>query len=104
MMKGEFILLSTIHSLLPAFVPQPFGWGQSISTPGTYFVLIEFLQLYNHLQDPVRLVEGVAEMHRLGISPTGKFGFYSPNCHGRMVQNHHWDDNWCCYFTWLINT
>ncbi|MBE3041763.1 fructosamine kinase family protein [Candidatus Bathyarchaeota archaeon] len=60
---------------------------------------MEFLQLDNRLPDPVRLVEGVAEMHRLGISPTGKFGFHSPNCHGRIVQHHHWDDNWCRYFT-----
>ncbi|MBE3041764.1 hypothetical protein IMZ48_04125 [Candidatus Bathyarchaeota archaeon] len=35
MMKGEYISLFIIHSLLPALVPQPFGWGQFISTPGT---------------------------------------------------------------------
>lgn len=102
MMKGEFTSLCTIYDIFPDRVPKPFGWGELKSTPGTYFVLMDFLQLDSSLPDPAEFAQVVTDLHKGGTSPNGKFGFSIPNCHGKKVQEHYWDDNWCRYFTNLI--
>ena len=98
-MEGEFISLSRLHSLFPAHVPEPFGYGQYESKPSTYFILMEFLQIHSGLPDLEKLAGAISELRKRGTSPTGKFGFDGTNCHGRMVQEHYWDDSWCRYFT-----
>ena len=102
-MEGEFKSLSLIHSLFPALVLEPFGYGQYECESNTHFILMEFLQIDSGLPDPEKLAVTISELHKRGTSPTGKFGFDGSNCHGRMVQEHYWDDSWCRYFTWLLD-
>lgn len=101
-MEGEFLSLSTIKSVMPDFVPQPYGRGQCKSSPGTYFLIMEFLDLIAEVPDPATFAKLVTELHRKGESPTGKFGFPLPTCHGKIVQPNTWDSDWCRYFTRLI--
>ncbi|KAJ9160626.1 hypothetical protein NKR19_g3084 [Coniochaeta hoffmannii] len=102
MMEGEFHSLSTIKNLMPGFVPQPYGWGQYKDSPGTYFLLMEFLDLNMGMPDPATFAGLVASLHQESDSPTGKFGFHLPNCHGKIVQANTWDSSWSRYFTRLL--
>lgn len=102
MMEGEFHSLSTIKSLMPDFVPQAYGWGECKGTPGTYFLIMDFLDLMAKIPDPATFATLVSDLHRKGDSPTGKFGFDKPTCHGKIVQPNTWDSNRCHYFTRLL--
>jgi protein-ribulosamine 3-kinase len=102
MMEGEFHSLSTIRSLMPDFAPQVYGWGECKGTPGTYFLIMDFLDLIDEIPDPATLATLVSDMHKKGDSPTGMFGFDKPTCHGKIIQPNTWDSNWCRYFTRLL--
>ncbi|KAB5545926.1 Fructosamine/Ketosamine-3-kinase, partial [Coniochaeta sp. 2T2.1] len=102
MMEGEFLSLSTIKSVMPDFVPQPYGWGECKSTPGTYFLVLDFLDLIAEIPDPATFARLLSDLHKKGESPTGMFGFPLPTCHGKIIQPNTWDSNWCRYFTRLI--
>lgn len=48
----------------------------------------------------MKLAAGLAELHSLSRSPTGKFGFHVRTCHARIAQAvDFWDDSWCSVFT-----
>ena len=104
MMQGEFQSLSSIKNLMPDFAPQPYGWGQYMSSPGTYFLIMEFLDLVLELPDPATFSGLVADLHRNSRSPTGQFGFHLPNCHGKIVQANTWDSSWSRYFNRLLSS
>jgi len=101
MMEGEFNSIKTIHSLMPEFAPKPFGWGEYKSSPGTYFVLMEFLDIVVELPDPGTFCHLVSQLHK-GKSPTNRFGFHVPTCHGKIPQPNTWDSSWSHYFTGLV--
>lgn len=104
MMEGEFHSLSTIRKFMPSFAPQPYGWGQYKHSPGTYFLIMEFLDLIIEVPDPATFAGLVADLHQRSESPTSKFGFHLPNCHGKIVQANTWDSSWCRYFTRLLTS
>jgi protein-ribulosamine 3-kinase len=104
MMEGEFNSMSTIYSLIPCFVPKPRAWGKfKLADPETYFFLCDFVEMSNDMPDPVKFCARVAELHRISVSPTGKFGFHIPTVHGKTEQIVEWDSNWTRYFTKLIS-
>ena len=87
MMEGEFNSMNEIYKLMPSLVPKPCAWGRfKLASPVTHFFFCDFLNIGNDLPDPVRLAARVAELHRISQSPTGKFGFHVPNCHGKIRQ------------------
>jgi fructosamine-3-kinase len=104
MMEGEFHSLSAIKTIMPDFAPQPYGWGQYKEAPGTYFLIMEFLDLRMEMPDPATFTKLAVELHQKSESPTGMFGFHVPTCHGKIVQANSWDENWCRYFTRLLTS
>jgi protein-ribulosamine 3-kinase len=104
MMEGEFNSITTIYNLIPSFVPKPLAWGKfKLASPDTYFFLCDFVEMSTDMPDPVKFCARVAELHRKGVSPTGKFGFHITTVHGKTEQPVSWDDNWTRYFTRLIS-
>jgi protein-ribulosamine 3-kinase len=104
MMEGEFSSITTIYNLIPSFVPKPLAWGKfELASPDTYFFLCDFVEMSTDMPDPVKFCARVAELHRKGVSPTGKFGFHITTVHGKTEQPVSWDDNWTRYFTRLIS-
>ncbi|KAK8039441.1 hypothetical protein PG993_007852 [Apiospora rasikravindrae] len=75
---------------------------QSIDRPGTYFLIMDFLDLEIALPDPTVLGRVVADLHKNSTSPTGKFGFATPTYHGRHIQPNDWDESWSRYFARLL--
>ncbi|KAL8750824.1 MAG: hypothetical protein Q9184_006278, partial [Pyrenodesmia sp. 2 TL-2023] len=103
MMEGEYNSMSELHKLAPSFVPEPYAWGISkIASPVTHFFLCEFVHMENELPDPASFCARLAEVHSKSVSPTGKFGFMVPNCHGKILQSNEWDENWASFFTNLL--
>lgn len=102
MMEGEFHFLKAIHAHIPASCPEPLGWGECQTKPGTFFLLMEFLHLEPEHPDAEALSKLTADLHRLSAGETEQFGFPVPNCHGKIIQPNDWDADWSNYFTNLI--
>ncbi|KAL9622223.1 MAG: hypothetical protein Q9160_003406 [Pyrenula sp. 1 TL-2023] len=103
MMEGEFHAMSELHKTMASFVPKPHAWGKmKLPVVDTYFLLTDFIDMSNELPDPVRLCSRLAELHRVSVSPTGKFGFHIPTCHGKFQQHILWDSNWASFFAKLL--
>lgn len=104
MMEGEFNAMAELYKTMPSFVPRPHRRGKfSLSSPETYFFLCDFIDMSNKLPDPKRFCSRLAELHRASESPTGKFGFHVPTCHGRFPQFVEWDSSWTFFFTKLLD-
>lgn len=101
MMEGELNSLNTIDKVIPGFTPQVYGWGKFPKSE-TYFLIMDFIDLKMVLPDPHKFCEILVDMHQKSESPTGKFGFHIPTCHGKHIQPNDWDESWCRYFTRLI--
>lgn len=43
MMKGEFYSLREMHTHMPKSCPEPFGWGECQTNPGTFFLILDLL-------------------------------------------------------------
>ncbi|KAL8712660.1 MAG: hypothetical protein Q9220_003192 [cf. Caloplaca sp. 1 TL-2023] len=102
-MEGEYNSMSELFKLAPSFLPRPYAWGVfRRQDPTTHFFLCDFVDMENEMPDPSSFCARLAEIHQNSISPTGKFGFMVPNCHGKIVQANGWDANWASYFTKLL--
>lgn len=103
-MEGEFNSISTIYNLIPSFAPKPLAWGKfRLAVPDTYFFLCDFVEMSTDMPDPIKFCSRLAQLHRMSVSPTGKFGFRIANMKGKTEQPVQWDDNWTRYFTRLLS-
>jgi protein-ribulosamine 3-kinase len=104
MMEAEFRSMEELYYYMPTAVPRPIAWGQlTKSSPDTYFLLLEYIELCMDLVDPVEFCDKIANLHKTSISPTGKFGFHLDTFQGPNRQITQWESDWCTYFTRLLN-
>jgi protein-ribulosamine 3-kinase len=104
MMEAEFRSMSELYHYMPSNVPRPIAWGQlTQSSPDSYFLLLEFVELSMDMVDPVEFCEQLATLHRISSSPTGKFGFHLDTFQGPNRQITEWESDWCTYFTRLLD-
>jgi len=84
MTQREFESSKLISDTMPTFIPKPYGFGEfSASELTAYFYLSQFVDLDIDIPpDPDEFTQRLAYMHKLGRSPTGKFGFPVPICDG----------------------
>ncbi|KAJ5674160.1 hypothetical protein N7462_009599 [Penicillium macrosclerotiorum] len=99
MMSGEFTSMSAIYSVTPHLVPRPIAWGSYSTLQDVHFFLCEFRNMTDELPDIDTFPVQMAELHRNGKSPDGKFGFYVTTYHGNTPIDHGWSDSWEEYFT-----
>ncbi|KAJ4386034.1 hypothetical protein N0V93_008926 [Gnomoniopsis smithogilvyi] len=99
MMSGEFKSMTTIHDVAPTLVPLPIAWGSYDSMQDVHFFLCEFRNMTDELPDMETFPAKIAELHRNGTSPDGRFGFYVTSYHGQTPIEHGWSDTWEEYFT-----
>lgn len=94
--RSEFESLKAIHSAVPGLCPNPLGWGQYASNRDVHFLLMPFIDLYDEAPDPETLPPKLAELHRNGVSPDGRFGFHVPGAGGvlplKLAQSTSWED------------
>lgn len=98
MMSGEFASMTEIHKAVPSFAPLPLGWGTYASNADIYFFLCSFHEMAADLPDVQGFTARVAEMHREGKSPTGKYGFSCTTFQGNLPRDNRWMDTWEEFF------
>jgi protein-ribulosamine 3-kinase len=94
MVLGEFTSMSAIYDAMPYSVPRPIAWGTYASIPDVHFFLSDFHDMRDQLPDINVFPAKVADMHRKGTSPNGKFGFSVTTYHGNTPLEHGWADTW----------
>jgi protein-ribulosamine 3-kinase len=99
MMSGEFTSMSTMYAAKPDLVPRPIAWGTYASIPDVHFFLCDFHDMTDELPDLQSFPMKMAELHRNGTSPNGKYGFPVTTYHGNTPLDHGWADTWEEYFT-----
>jgi protein-ribulosamine 3-kinase len=99
MMSGEFSSMSAIHAAVPGLAPAPIAWGTYASDPNTHFFIMSFVEMTDEIPELDTFPAKLAELHRNGLSPTGKFGFTVQNYQGALPQVVTWRDTWEEAFT-----
>jgi protein-ribulosamine 3-kinase len=94
MMSGEFKSMTEIHNAVSEFAPTPIAWGTYASDPDIRFFLCSFHEMSDELPDLQRSSARVAELHRKGKSPTGKYGFPCTTFQGNLPQDNTWTATW----------
>jgi protein-ribulosamine 3-kinase len=103
MMEGEYLGDLEMHKTVPEFGAKPLAWGQCATVdPPTWFILLDFYDMSNHLPEPGKFCSMLAEMHLNSVSPTGKFGFYVPAVQGYIAQKVDWNASWSDFYSTLL--
>lgn len=95
MVASEYKSMKALYEIAPELVAEPIAWGAYTAEPETYFFVCRFCALSGAVpsQDgdfPALL----AELHRRGVSPTGKFGMPYVTYSGRNPQFFPPSDSW----------
>ncbi|KAL8676259.1 MAG: hypothetical protein Q9186_007212 [Xanthomendoza sp. 1 TL-2023] len=103
MLAGEYYSMSEIHKATPSLVPHPYGWGQfRHGDDDLCFLLTDFIDMDPKLPNPAELSDCISTLQRQSQSPTGKFGFFTTTCHGKIPQQVSWDSSWTSFYTKLL--
>lgn len=94
--------MKAIHDILLGFVPEPLATGTYASKPEINFFLMRFVDMTDEVPEVESFPEKIAEMHRKGVSPNGKYGFHVPTNEGALQQPNTWTSSWEQFFTDLI--
>ncbi|PTB36106.1 uncharacterized protein TrAFT101_000075 [Trichoderma asperellum] len=100
MLGGEHVSSKMIYSVMPDFIPTPYGYGRyKIQSPDTYFYLSQFIDMdVTTAPDPEDLMGKLAELHKNSQSPTGKFGFPVTTYDGNIPHRVTWESKWVDFF------
>ena len=101
--EGEYNAMSELHKTMPDFVPKPISWGNyRVGNPDTYYFLREYIDMNDCVPEPNQLCSKLAQLHRISVSPTGKFGMHVTTCQGRTPQAVSWESSWTAFFSKLL--
>lgn len=103
MVSGEFESMSSLHKTLPRLVPTPHAWGTYAADPNIHFFLCGFVEMTDDLPDVQALSALLAELHRKGVNPEGKYGFPVPTLQGTIPQYTSWEESWETFFSKSIH-
>ncbi|CZT50968.1 uncharacterized protein RSE6_12045 [Rhynchosporium secalis] len=94
MVSSEFQSMGVLYKVIPEMVARPVGWGSYQSVLDTHFFVCEFRELSEDVPDVADFPALVAEMHKRGVSPDGKFGFSLETFGGNNPQMFPVSDTW----------
>lgn len=100
MVSGEYFSQSTLYAAVPDFTPKPYAWGTYAADPNIHFFLCAFVNMdEDELPNVQKVAQGLANLHRSLVSPTGKYGFPVATLQGRVPQFVQWTDTWEEFFS-----
>ena len=99
MVSGEYVSMTSLHDTLPTFTPVPIAWGTYAADANVHFFLCGFVHMTDDLPDIPLFAESLAELHKRGLSPNGKYGFSVPTLQGTVPQYTDWCDTWEEFFS-----
>ncbi|KAH6656267.1 hypothetical protein BKA67DRAFT_531549 [Truncatella angustata] len=87
MLRGEYESSKIVFGVMKNFLPKPYGFGKyKVQNPPTYFYLSEFVDMdVTTAPDPAEFTKRLSQLHKLGESPTGQFGFAAQTCDGQVA-------------------
>lgn len=103
MVSGEFESMRTLHQVMPSLVPIPYAWGTYAADSNIHFFLCEFVEMIDELPDVQALSASLAELHKRGLNPEGKYGFPVPTLQGTVPQYTDWESSWETFFSKSIH-
>lgn len=102
---GEHESLNAIHNAVPNFCPKSHAHGRYQSSPGTYFLVTDFLDLGSSAPggSGLSLAAKLAKMHTtLAPVPEGfdrpMYGFPVSTCCGSTPQDNAWKETWAEFY------
>lgn len=99
MVYGEYVSMKSLHDTLPTLTPLPVGWGTYAADSNVHFFLCGFVDMMDDLPDVGLLAASLADLHKRGLSPNGKYGFPVPTLQGIIPQYTDWCDSWEEFFS-----
>jgi fructosamine-3-kinase len=96
--------MKALHDIMPELVPEPVGTGHYAQDDNTWFYLCAFHEMVDDVPDVEEFSSKIAEMHRRGVSPDGKFGFPVDTYRGRIPMIYPVSDTWEELFTSVMGT
>jgi protein-ribulosamine 3-kinase len=107
MVSCEYRAMLELYNVIPEMVAEPLGWGSYTDIEDTHFFVCRFHELSDDIPDVSDFPALVAEMHKRGVSKTGKFGFPFITYGGKNPQFFPMSDTWEECFTkgieWMFN-
>ncbi|KAJ5519085.1 hypothetical protein N7453_001507 [Penicillium expansum] len=94
MVSGEYASMKALYKTLPKFVPIPVGCGTYASNSNVHFFICELINMTDNIPEIQAFTKTLAELHKKGISPNGKYGFDVPTYKGTIPQYTAWHDTW----------
>jgi protein-ribulosamine 3-kinase len=94
MVASEYQAMNELYKVIPEMVAKPVAWGSYESIPDTHFFVTEFHEMSEDVPDVADFPALVAELHKRGVSPDGKFGFPFKTYGGNNPQQFPISDTW----------
>lgn len=91
--------MQRLRAIMPEIVAKPLGWGSYESMPDTHFFLSEYHEMSDDLPDVADFPGLIAELHKRGAVPGGKFGLPYETYGGNRALNFPVSDTWEETFT-----
>lgn len=86
--------MTALYQTLPEFVPEPIGTGTYASAPGIHFFCCQLINMTDEIPEIQAFTSTLAELHKKGVSPGGRYGFHVPTYKGTIPQYTTWHDTW----------
>lgn len=98
--------MQALYNAMPEIVPRPVGMGNYSAEGHTdkWFFLCEYREMRDEAPEKEDLAPKIAELHKRGISPDGKFGFPVESYVGRVPMIYPVSDTWEEVFTKVLTT
>src|SRR5436190_23114463 len=94
MVSAEMKAMSLLYSVIPEMVAKPIAWGSYDEMEDTHYFIQAYHEMSEDIPDITDFPSLVAEMHRRGASPDGKFGLDLETYGGRNPQYFPVTDSW----------
>ena len=112
MFAGEYASLNAIHAAVPSLCPQAHAAGELEASPGTFYLVTDFLDLssHDHTGTPrkgsgsgLSLVQKLARLHTTSAPipegcSTPVFGFPVTTCCGDSEQPNSYTESWAEFY------
>lgn len=98
--------MQALYGAMPEIAPRPVGIGNYVADEhiDKWFFLCEYREMRDEAPEKEDLAPKIAELHKRGVSPDGKFGFPVETYGGRLPMIYPVSDTWEELFTKVLNT
>ena len=90
--------MTLIHNTAPDLAPLPINWGTYAADPDIHFFLCDFHDMTDTVPEVEPLAAKIAELHKKGLSPNGKYGFSVATYQCKWPQPVEWKESWEEFF------